>query len=60
MKYETKTSTIITIVLSREEAEILASLVQNPQCNPSDELIETAELREALLSACKSHHTGIR
>jgi len=53
MTSNSKTEINITLVLSSEEAHILASLVQNAQVPPEEEPGETSQLREDIFNACK-------
>jgi len=53
MKTTTTQITVITLVLTEEEASILADLVQNSQT--SEEPHEVTTLREELFKACKEY-----
>ena len=49
-----KTRTVkFRIELDQEEAKMLASLIQDPVCNPEDEPEEYTDFRERLFNALK-------
>ena len=54
MNADTKTTIEITLKLTAKEAIWLKELVQNPQCDPSDESDEDIAMRKALFDALPS------
>jgi len=44
----------VTITLSETEAHILKAMMQNPECDPSVESIEVANLRQSLFNELKT------
>lgn len=44
----------VTITLSEAEAYVLKAMMQNPMCNPSDEPINVANLRQSIFNELKS------
>jgi hypothetical protein len=54
MKTNAKTKMEITLTLTAEEAIWLKGLVQNAQCDPSEESAENAAMRAAMFDALPS------
>lgn len=44
----------VTITLSETEAYVLKAMMQNPVCDPSDEPIDVANLRQGLFNELKT------
>ncbi len=60
MLVTTKKEVTVTITLSETEAYVLKAMMQSPACNPSDESIDVADLRQGLLNELKNVLTGKR
>ena len=44
----------VTIILSEAEAHVLKAMMQNPVCDPSDEDIAVANLRQGIFNELKT------